>query len=186
MRSIAIAAIVTSSLLLSHAGSASAASPTVACELLTQDRVSAALGAMVGAGSPIARPGTCQWIGKGKIATLTITLAKSNQTPVDQFNVGKTSKNAAVTVEARREPASASSSKRERPPSRSACTASSFRRARWWQRASRRTWRRSSEARDAQGQCAMRYCASAIMIAAAAASTPFPACACNSLMNAPY
>ena len=35
-----------------------------------------------------------------------------------------------------------------------------------------------------QGQCAIRYCASAIMIAAAVGSTCLPLCACSSLMNA--
>jgi hypothetical protein len=99
MRSITSTAFVTSFLLMSCAGLASAATPTVACDLLTQDRVGQALGVTVGAGSPIARPGACQWFGKGKIATLTITLTKNNQTPVDQFNAGKTSKLAAVTVE---------------------------------------------------------------------------------------
>jgi hypothetical protein len=98
MRSIASAAVLTGSILISHAG-LSAAAPTVACELLTQARVGAALGVTVGAGTPIARPGTCQWFGKGKFATLTITLPKGNQTPVDQFNAGKASKLATVTVE---------------------------------------------------------------------------------------
>src|SRR5262249_12917216 len=83
-------------LLISSAGLAQAATPTVACELLTQARVSQALGIPVGAGTPIARPGTCQWFGKGKFATLTITLPKGNQTPVDQFNAGKASKMAGI------------------------------------------------------------------------------------------
>ena len=99
MRSIASVAIVTSSLLISSAGLLSAASPTVACELLTQARVTAALGVMVGAGTPIARPGTCQWIGKGKIATLTITQPLAGKTPVEQFNTGKTSKRPGITTE---------------------------------------------------------------------------------------
>src|SRR5215470_13976742 len=99
MRSIASAAVLTGFILIAHAGLSSAATPTVACELLTQARVSAALGVPVDAGKPIARPGTCQWFGKGKFATLTITLPKGNQTPVDQFNAGKASKLAAVTVE---------------------------------------------------------------------------------------
>lgn len=98
MRSIASAVFI-AFILISHAGFVSAATPTVACELLTQARVSSALGAPVGAGTPIARPGTCQWIGKGKIATLTITLPKGDKTPVDTFNAGKTSKMAAVKVE---------------------------------------------------------------------------------------
>jgi hypothetical protein len=99
MRSIASAAIVTSSLLMSPAGLVSAASPTVACELLTQAQVSAALGVMVGAGTPIARPGACQWVSKGKIATLTITQPLGGKTPVEQFNTGKTSKRLGITTE---------------------------------------------------------------------------------------
>jgi hypothetical protein len=98
MRSITSAAVLTASILMSPIG-LSAAVPTVACELLTQARVGEALGVPVGAGTPIARPGTCQWFGKGRFATLTITLPKGNQTPVDQFNAGKASKLAAVTVE---------------------------------------------------------------------------------------
>jgi hypothetical protein len=99
MRSIGSAAVLTGLILISHAGLSPAATPTVACELLTQERVSSALGVAVGAGTPIARPGACQWFGKGRFATLTITLPKGNQTPVDSFNAGKTSKMAGVTVE---------------------------------------------------------------------------------------
>jgi hypothetical protein len=98
MRSLA-AVILTGFTVSAHGGLLRAATPTVACELLTQDRVSQALGVPVGAGSPIARPGACQWFGKGRFTTLTITLPKNNQTPVDQFNAGKASKLAAVTVE---------------------------------------------------------------------------------------
>jgi hypothetical protein len=99
MRSITAAAVLTGFILVSCTG-VSAAPPTVACELLTQARVSAALGVAVDAGTPIARPGTCQWVGKGKFATLTITLEKGGKTPVDQFNAGRTSKLAGVTTEA--------------------------------------------------------------------------------------
>src|SRR5215831_13631507 len=99
MRLIASASALTGLILMSHVSSLWAASPTVACELLTQDRVSAALGVPVGAGTPIARPGTCQWFGKGKMATLTITLPKGDKTPVDSFNAGKTSKMPGVTAE---------------------------------------------------------------------------------------
>jgi hypothetical protein len=98
MRSIASAAVLTASILISPTG-LSAAAPTVACELLTQARVGEVLGMPVGAGTPIARPGTCQWFGKGRFTTLTITLPKGSQTPVDQFNAGKASKLAGVTVE---------------------------------------------------------------------------------------
>ena len=99
MRSIASAAVLTGFILIAHAGLSSAATPTVACELLTQARVSAALGVPVDAGKPIARPGTCQWFGKGRFATLTITLPKGDTTPIDSFNAGKTSKMPGVTAE---------------------------------------------------------------------------------------
>jgi len=99
MRSIASAAVLTGSILMSCGASLSAASPTVACELVTQARVSAALGVTVGAGTPIARPGTCQWAGKGRIATLTITQPLAGKTPVEQFNAGKTSKRYGITME---------------------------------------------------------------------------------------
>jgi len=98
MRSNAAAAVLTGFVLMSRAG-LSAAAPTVACELLTQARVSAALGVSVGAGTPIARPGTCQWAGKGKIATLTITQPLAGKTPVEQFNTGKTSRRLGITTE---------------------------------------------------------------------------------------
>jgi hypothetical protein len=99
MRSIALAAVLTGSILMSHGGNLSAAIPTVACELITQARVSAALGVTVGAGTPIARPGSCQWAGKGRIATLTITQPLAGKTPVEQFNAGKTSKRYGITME---------------------------------------------------------------------------------------
>ena len=99
MRSIASASVLTGFVLILHPSRLSAATPTVACELITQARVSAALGVPVDAGKPIARPGTCQWFGKGKFATLTITLPKGDKTPVDSFNAGKTSKLAGVTAE---------------------------------------------------------------------------------------
>jgi hypothetical protein len=99
MRSIASASVLTGFVLILHASRLSAATPTVACELITQARVSAALGVPVDAGKPIARPGTCQWFGKGKFATLTITLTKGDKTPVDSFNAEKTSKLAGVTAE---------------------------------------------------------------------------------------
>jgi hypothetical protein len=99
MRAIASAAALTGSILMSHGGSLSAADPAVACELLTQARVGAALGVAVGAGTPIARPGACQWAGKGRIATLTITQPLGGKTPVEQFNAGKTSKRYGITTE---------------------------------------------------------------------------------------
>jgi hypothetical protein len=97
MRSIPSAAVFTGFILMSHAG-LSAAEP-VACELLTQARISTALGVAVGAGTPIARPGTCQWAGKGKIATLTITRPLGGKTPVEQFNASKTAKRYGIVME---------------------------------------------------------------------------------------
>jgi hypothetical protein len=99
MRLIASAAVLTGSILMSQSGSLSAASPAVACELLTQARVGAALGVAVGAGTPIARPGACQWFGKGRFATLTITQPLAGKTPLEQFNAGKTSKRIGITME---------------------------------------------------------------------------------------
>jgi hypothetical protein len=99
MRLIASAAVLTGSILMSQSGSLSAASPAVACELLTQARVGAALGVAVGAGTTIARPGACQWFGKGRFATLTITQPLAGKTPLEQFNAGKTSKRIGITME---------------------------------------------------------------------------------------
>jgi len=65
------------------------AAPGDACELLTQTQVSAALGIPTDAGSPIARPTACQWMGKGKFATLTVTQPRGGKSPVEQFNAGK-------------------------------------------------------------------------------------------------
>jgi hypothetical protein len=84
---------------MSHGGNLSAAIPTVAWELITQARVSAALGVTVGAGTPIARPGACQWFGKGRFATLTLTQPLAGKTPLEQFNAGKTSKRYGITME---------------------------------------------------------------------------------------
>jgi hypothetical protein len=100
MRSIRVAVVLvlTGFMLMLRTGM-TAAAPAVACELLTQARVSAALGVEVGAGTPIARPGTCQWAGKGKIATLTITQTLAGKSPVEQFNTGKTSTRLGITTE---------------------------------------------------------------------------------------
>jgi len=108
-----------------------------ACTLITQIQVSAALEVPVGAGTPIASPSTCQWIGKGRFATLTITQPLGGKGPVDRFNAGKTSTMPGITIEPisgvgddatmytsaiRRGPAWAWSSGRAAPRSRSACT----------------------------------------------------------------
>jgi hypothetical protein len=57
--------------------------------LITQTQVSTALGITVDTGSPIGRPSACQWMGKGKFATLTVTQPRAGKSPVDQFNAGK-------------------------------------------------------------------------------------------------
>jgi hypothetical protein len=65
------------------------AAPGDACALLTQAQVSAALGIPTEAGSPIFKPTACQWMGKGKFATLTITQPRAGKSPVEQFDAGK-------------------------------------------------------------------------------------------------
>ncbi len=88
MRRMILAVPIAAGLLLSHAAESRAAD-AVACALITQAQVSEALGMSVDAGKPIARPGTCQWFGKGRFATLTITLPRGGKSPVEQFNEGK-------------------------------------------------------------------------------------------------
>jgi hypothetical protein len=99
MRSIVFTAVLTGSIMLSFVGSVSAVEQTVACPLLTEAQIGSATGATVGPGSPIARPGSCQWAGQGKIVTLTINQPRGGKSPVDQFNDGKKSI-PGVTVEA--------------------------------------------------------------------------------------
>jgi len=70
-----------------------------ACTLLTQIQVSAALEVPVDAGTPIGRPSACQWTGKGRFATLTITQPLAGKSAVDRFNAGKTSKLPGITTE---------------------------------------------------------------------------------------
>ena len=60
-----------------------------ACALLTQAQVTEALGTSVDSGSPVGKPTACQWTGKGKFATLTITEPQAGRSPVDQFEAGK-------------------------------------------------------------------------------------------------
>ena len=71
--------------------SSAALAETEACTLITQAQVSAALEIPVGAGTPIGRPSSCQWVGKGRFATLTITQPLGGKSPTDRFNAGKTS-----------------------------------------------------------------------------------------------
>jgi hypothetical protein len=78
--------------LLSCARPLVAAEPTIACGLLTPAQIGTATGATIGAGSPIAKPTSCQWMGQGKTVTLTINQARAGKSPVDQFNDGKASK----------------------------------------------------------------------------------------------
>lgn len=88
MRAIAFVTALTMPLVALLAESAAAAEKP-ACALLTQAQVSEALGISVDAGSPIVKPTACQWIGKGKFATLTITQPRGGRSPVDQFDGGK-------------------------------------------------------------------------------------------------
>ena len=98
MRSIPFTAALTC-LLLSCAGRLSAADTPVACPLLTQAQIGAAIGGTVGAGSPIVAT-SCQWVGQqGKRVTLTINQPRGGQSPVDQFNAGKTQSLPGVTKE---------------------------------------------------------------------------------------
>ena len=91
MRAMAVVAVA-GSVLLSCARPLAAAEPTVACGLLTPAQIGAATGATIGAGSPIAAPTSCQWMGEGKTVTLTINKTRAGKSPVDQFNGGKASK----------------------------------------------------------------------------------------------
>jgi len=90
MRSSVVTTALTASIFLVYAGSSTAAE-RVGCPVLTPAQIGAATGAAVGEGSPIARPGTCQWSGAGKIVTLTINQPRAGKSPVDQFNDGKKS-----------------------------------------------------------------------------------------------
>jgi hypothetical protein len=62
-----------------------------ACTLLTDAQVSAALGAPTDPGKPIAAPTSCQWVGKGKFATLTANNVIGGKTALDRFEPGKKS-----------------------------------------------------------------------------------------------
>ena len=95
MRLLAFALAVIAGLLLN--GIAFAADE--ACALITQAQVSAALEVPVNHGTPIAKPSSCQWAGKGRIATLTITQPLAGKSPIDRFNAGKTSTMPGIIVE---------------------------------------------------------------------------------------
>ena len=62
-----------------------------ACTLITQAQVGAALEIPVGAGTPIGRPSSCQWAGKGRFTTLVIIQPRGGKSPVESFNAGKAS-----------------------------------------------------------------------------------------------
>jgi hypothetical protein len=100
MRPIALTIALTGFILVTLAPSLVAAGD--ACSLLTQSQVSEALGTAVGVGAPISSPASCQWMGKGKWATLTITQPLGGKSAVDRFNAGKAAALPGVT----REPAS--------------------------------------------------------------------------------
>jgi len=79
------------------AGSVGAADD--ACALLTPEQVSAALGISVSAGTHISGPASCQWMGKGKWATLTITQPLNGKSALDRYNSGKASSLPGITKE---------------------------------------------------------------------------------------
>jgi len=91
MRAIAVVTVA-GCVLLSCARPLVAAEPIIACGLLTPAQIGTATGATISAGSPIAKPTSCQWMGQGKTVTLTINQARAGKSPVDQFNDGKASK----------------------------------------------------------------------------------------------
>ncbi len=88
MRPIAFTVALIGSILLSYTARSFAAGE--ACTLITQTQVSAALEVPVDAGTPIGSPSTCQWTGKGRFTTLTITQPLAGKSAVDRFNAGKT------------------------------------------------------------------------------------------------
>jgi hypothetical protein len=94
---IVAAALIFVSLFVPRAGALAA--PGDACTMLTDMQVSKELGVMVGAGSPIGAPTSCQWAGKGKIATLTVNNVISGKTALERFETGKTSKLPGITIE---------------------------------------------------------------------------------------
>lgn len=97
MRPITFTITFVSSLLLVYTAQSFAAME--ACTLITQAQVGAALEVPVSAGTPIAKPSTCQWAGKGRIATLVMMEPRAGKSAVDSFNAGKTSTLPGITVE---------------------------------------------------------------------------------------
>lgn len=97
MRPIAFTVALIGGILMSYTARSFAAGE--ACTLITQTQVSAALEVQVDAGTPIGRPSACQWTGKGRFATLTITQPLAGKSPIDRFNAGKTSKLPGIITE---------------------------------------------------------------------------------------
>jgi len=89
--------IVAALLFVIPAGSVAAAGD--ACMLLTDAQVTAALGVTVSPGTPIGLPTSCQWAGKGKIATLTANNTIGGKTALERFDTGKNSNLPGIKVE---------------------------------------------------------------------------------------
>src|SRR3954470_16714938 len=89
--------IVAALLLVMPAGEFAAAGE--ACTLLTDAQVTAALGVTVSPGAPIGLPTSCQWAGKGKIATLTANNTIAGKTALERFDTGKKSNLPGIKVE---------------------------------------------------------------------------------------
>jgi hypothetical protein len=70
-----------------------------ACTLITDAQVSSTLGAPIDPGKPIAAPTSCQWLGKGKFATLTANNTIAGKTALERFEPGKKSSLPGITVE---------------------------------------------------------------------------------------
>ncbi len=99
MRSMVLNTAFAGLMLITLFGPLSAAETTPACGLLTQTSVSTALGTSVEAGAPISGPASCQWMGKGKWATLTVTQPLAGKSAVDRFNAGKAGSLPGITKE---------------------------------------------------------------------------------------
>ena len=97
MRAIAFTVVLIGWVLVFHTTHSFASGE--ACTLITQGQVSGALEISVGPGTPIASPSTCQWIGKGRFATLTVMQPLAGKSALDRFNAGKASRMLGITTE---------------------------------------------------------------------------------------
>jgi hypothetical protein len=97
MRTIAFTVVLVGCVLVFHTALSFASGE--ACTLITQAQVSAALEISVGPGTPIASPSTCQWTGKGRFATLTVTQPLAGKSALDRFNAGKALRMPGITTE---------------------------------------------------------------------------------------